>query len=288
MERAAARIREWGWEPVIGRHAAGRWGYLSGTDEQRLADLNEALRDPRSDALWFLRGGYGAMRILDGVDWEALAEHPRPLIGFSDNTAIHLGAQRLGLVTFHGPHPATATLSEFSERGLLRALTDPTPMGTIPFPAGGPARAETLVAGVAEGPLVGGNLSLLAATAGTPYAMRATGAILVLEEVGEAGYRLDRLLSQLQLAGLLEGVAGVAVGAISECPDQGRADLPDPPRVVLDRLGELGVPIAHGFAFGHVDDHWTLPLGVRARLNADRGTLDILEPALEPTTGGGG
>lgn len=276
VDRAVDRVRAWGWEPRLGRHARGRHGYLSGTDAQRLEDLNDALRSD-TDAVWSLRGGYGTMRILEEIDWQALAARPRPVIGFSDNTALHLAIQRLGVVSLHGPHPAAADLTRFSEDGLLRALTVPEPAGRLPFPVGSPGRAETLRGGVAEGRLVGGNLSLLAATAGTPYAVRAEGAILFLEEVGETSYRVDRLLSQLRLARLLDGIAGVAVGTFSGCTVQSTPDNPSATDVLRDRLCDLGVPVAVGFPFGHVPDNWTLPLGARARLDADAGTLELLD-----------
>ena len=281
VDRALARIRGWGWEPLEGEHARRRHGYLAGSDDQRATDLNAALRDPHNDAIWFLRGGYGTMRILDRIDWRALLDRPRPVIGFSDITAVHLGIQQHGLVSFHGPHPAVPELPAYAERGIHRMLTDPSPLGPIPFPPGGPDRAHAVVGGSAEGALIGGNLSLLAATVGTPYEIRARGAILFLEEVGEPAYRVDRLLSQLRLAGVLDGIAGVAVGAISDSPDDPDDGLPAPADLLLDRLGELGIPVAFGFPFGHVPDNWTLPMGVRARLDADAGTLEMLEPAVE-------
>jgi muramoyltetrapeptide carboxypeptidase len=149
----------------------------------------------------------------------------------------------------------------------------------LPFPEVSEGRAETVRGGVAEGPLVGGNLSLVAATLGTPYAIQPEGALLFLEEVGEPAYRVDRLLTQLRLAGVLRSVAGVVVGAFSDPPD----DVEDPEavlEVLRDRLGDLGVPVAMGFPFGHVDDNWTLPVGVPARLDADAGTLALLEAAV--------
>jgi muramoyltetrapeptide carboxypeptidase len=280
VERAAERVFDWGWEPVIGENARGRTGYLAAPDAARAADFNAALRDPSNDAIWALRGGYGVMRILDALDWDALAARPRPVIGYSDNTAIHLAIQRLGAVSLHGPHPATPEFNDFSRDILLRVLTDDAPAGLLPFPDEGEGRAETIVPGVAEGPLVGGNLSLIAGTVGTPYQIRAAGAILFLEEVGEAAYKLDRLLTQLRLSGVLEGIAGVAVGAFSEVPDHQNLELPSVAEVVRDRLGDLGVPVALGFPFGHVEDNWTLPLGVRARLDAGAGTLELLESAV--------
>lgn len=280
VECAAARVSDWGWEPVVGEHARGRIGYLSGRDDARAADFNAALRDPYNDAIWCLRGGYGVMRILDRLDWDALAARPRPVIGYSDNTAIHLAIQRLGLVSFHGPHPATERFNDFSRDVLFRVLADDAPAGPLPFPADSPGRAETIVPGIAEGPLLGGNLSLLASTVGTPYAIRAEGAILFLEEVGEAAYKLDRLLSQLRLAGVLDRLAGIAVGAISEMPDAGRPDTPTGADVIRDLLGGLGIPVAMGFPFGHIEDNWTLPMGIRARLDADAGTLELVEAAV--------
>jgi muramoyltetrapeptide carboxypeptidase len=277
VDRAVERVHGWGWVPLVGDHSRGRHGYLAGTDEQRAADFNAALRSTDNDAIWCLRGGYGTMRIIDRLDWWALSERPRPLIGFSDNTALHLAAQRAGVVSFHGPHPAAEDLPVFAEQCLLEALTGSVTTAPLPFPAGGPDRGVTLTGGIAEGPLVGGNLSLIAATLGTPYEIRAAGAILFLEEVGEPAYRIDRLLSQLRLAGVLRSVAGVVVGAFSECPDEHSDETPAAEEVLLDRLQDLEVPVALGFPFGHVPESWTIPMGVRARLNADAGTLSLLE-----------
>ncbi|HEX2081211.1 MAG TPA: LD-carboxypeptidase [Longimicrobium sp.] len=277
VDRAIERVRSLGWEPVAGEFCRGRNGYLSGTDEERAADFNAALRDPSIGAVWLLRGGYGTMRILDDVHWDALARHPKALIGFSDNTAVHLAAQRAGVVSFHGPHPHAEEFPDFARDELLRVLTIPEPAGVLPFPPEG--RAETLAGGAAEGPLLGGNLSLLSSTLGTPYAVRAEGAILFLEEVGEHPYRLDRLLSHLRLAGVLSAAAGIAIGGITDTPEEAD-DEPDAMEVIHDRLGGLGIPVAAGFPFGHIDDNWTLPLGVRARLDADAGTLALLEPAV--------
>jgi len=279
VDRAVERVRGWGFEPVVGEHARKRHGYLAAPDPERAADFNAALRDDSVDALWCLRGGYGVMRILDEIDWPALARRPRPVIGFSDNTALHLAIRRHGVVSFHGPHPATETLTDFSADGLRCALTVAEPAGVLPFPEDG-ARAAAIAGGVAEGPLVGGNLSLVASTLGTPYAIQAEGALLFLEEVGEAAYRVDRLLSQLRLAGVLHSAAGIVVGAITEVTDAGEEHVPEIHEVLADRLGDLGIPVAYGFPFGHVDDNWTLPVGVRARLDAGAGTLELLEAAV--------
>ena len=278
VDRAVARVTEAGWVPVVGEHARGRRGFLSGSDAERANDLNSALAAEDVDAIWCLRGGYGTIRILDRIRWAPLAARPRPLIGFSDNTALHIAAQRVGVVTFHGPHPAVENLTPFSADLLHRLVTETEPLGELPFPPG--QRARTVVPGSAEGPLVGGNLSVLAALAGTNFAMRAAGAILFVEDVGEPGYRLDRLLSQLRMSGALDGVAGIAVGAFSENPDEDRDDLPSTTEIFLDRLDGLGIPVASGFPFGHIPDTWTLPVGARARLDAAAGTLELLEPGV--------
>jgi muramoyltetrapeptide carboxypeptidase len=309
VDRAIERVESLGWEPVAGEFCRGRRGYLSGSDQERAADLNRALRDPSIGAVWFLRGGYGTMRILDDVDWDALARHPKALIGFSDNTAVHLAAQRAGVVSFHGPHPHAQAFPDFARDEMLRVLTVAEPAGVLPFPPDGSVESEKappktrkrpssagrgkgtrsresagrtatpLTGGAAEGPLLGGNLSLLSSTLGTPYAVRPEGAILFIEEVGEHTYRLDRLLSHLKLAGVLSAVAGIAIGGITDTPEEENGG-PDAMEVIHDRLGGLGIPVATGFPFGHIDDNWTLPLGVHARLDADAGTLALLEPAV--------
>jgi muramoyltetrapeptide carboxypeptidase len=278
VDRAVERVRGLGWEPVPGAGCRAREGYLAGSDASRAADLNAALRDPAVDAVWMLRGGYGTMRLLEAVDWRALAERPKALIGFSDNTALHLGALRAGVVSFHGPHPHTREFPAFSRDALVRVTSATAAAGLLPHPPALPA-AEAIADGVAEGRLVGGNLSLVAATLGTPYAVPADGAILFLEEVGEHAYRIDRLLTQLRLAGVLARVAGVAVGRVTEVPP-GEEGGPGAQAVLRDRLAGLGVPVVAGLPFGHVAESWTLPEGIRARLDAGAGTLTLLEGAV--------
>jgi muramoyltetrapeptide carboxypeptidase len=280
VDRAEARVRELGWEPIVGPSARKRSGYLAGSDAERVADFNAALRSMENDAIWCLRGGYGNMRILPELELSRLRDRPRPLIGFSDNTALHLALQRLGVMSFHGPHAATENFPPFAARGLLSVTTNAVEAGYLPFPDGSAGRAETLVGGVATGRLIGGNLSLVAATVGTPYQIQPEGSILFLEEVGEPSYRIDRMLTQLLLAGIFDGIAGIAIGAISECPDTGTPHLPEPRAVLLDRLERLKIPLAFGFPIGHVPENWTIPMGVLSRLDASAGTLEILEPAV--------
>ena len=273
VERAEATARRLGWEPAVGPNALRHADYFAGSDAERAADVNAALRDPRVDAVWCLRGGYGAMRILPLVDWEALRARPRGVIGYSDVTALHCAAaaEVPGLVTFHGP-TARATLPPFSERSLLAALRqEGDPCGVAPT-------ARTLRPGLARGRLAGGNLALLAALAGTRWAPRFAGAIAVFEDVNEAVYRVDRMLRQLLLAGAFDGCVAVAFGHCTTCPeecdDDGRRTLDD---VVAELTSYLDVPALAGIPVGHIADQWTLPLGALAEVDADARTIHVVE-----------
>ena len=276
LTRAEDNARAFGWEPVASPNALARAGYFAGPDADRLDDLNTALRDPRVDAIWCVRGGYGAMRLLDGVDYAALARRPRPLIGYSDITALHCAVHaRAGVGTFHGP-TARARLSDFTRESLHRAVVDGAD------PCGEGAGARVLRRGRAEGWLAGGNLAVLAALAGTAYAPRFDGAIVVIEDVNEAVYRIDRLLRQLLLAGAFAGCRALAFGHFTEVPPGGGDG--DGERALDDVLRELadtlGVPCVAGMPVGHIDDQWTIPLGAPAALDADAIRLTVLPHAV--------
>ncbi len=290
-ERGVAVLEGLGLRVVRGRHLGARRGYLAGDDGERARDLLDAFADPEVRAVFCLRGGYGSLRILPLLDYGLIAAHPKALVGYSDVTALLLAVHRLGgLVVFHGPmvasdlgrSPGRATLA-----WLRRALFAPEPLGALPVPEDGPDPV-TVRGGVAEGELVGGNLSLVASTLGTPYEIETDGRLLFLEEVGEEPYRLDRLLTHLRNAGKLARVAGVALGHLGAWP--GAADASrwvEVRRVVEELLGGLGVPVLAGLPFGHGPWNLTLPLGVRAVLDATGGTLTLVEPATEPPPGRG-
>jgi len=287
LTRADALCRALDYEPVLGTHAGGHYGYFSGTDEERLADLNAALRDPAIDAIWCIRGGYGVTRILDGVDFEALARRPRPVIGYSDITALLAGVtRRAGIVAFHAP-TARAEMPLFTRRHFGLVLTDPEPAGLLePLPLPPDVlvphenRVVTIRGGVAEGPLAGGNLTLLQCLIGSPYFPDLDGALLFLEDVNEDLYRIDRMLAHLRMVGALAGVRGVLIGRFSAMKrhiNDGALGLDE---VLGHYFRPLGVPVAHGFPIGHIGDQWTIPVGVRARLDADACTVELLEPAV--------
>jgi muramoyltetrapeptide carboxypeptidase len=279
LERAVRNARAFGWEPTIGVHALARRGYFAGSDAQRLADLNEALADGAVDGVWCVRGGYGAMRLLPGVDYDALRRRPKPIVGYSDVTALHAAAGRVaGLVSYHGP-TARAELTPFSRDSLARAVGGggDDPCGAaLDAPRRDDAPApRTLRGGRARGVLAGGNLALVAALTGTPYAPRLDEAILVLEDVNEAVYRVDRMLRQLLLAGALAGVRGIAFGRCTACPEESDDGARTLAEVVAEIADALAVPCALHLPVGHIDDQWTVPLGAVAELDADALTLTV-------------
>ncbi|WP_242434294.1 S66 peptidase family protein [Streptomyces sp. CB01580] len=275
-------LRRWGLEPVEAPHARAvhpELEYLAGADEARARDLQEAWCDPSVDAVICARGGYGAHRMVDLVDWAAMrAAGPKVFIGYSDITVLHEAfAERLGLVTLHGPMVGTETfLKDPDTQESLRAtLFEPETVRTLGLPG-----ARTLVPGTARGVTFGGCVSLLAAGIGTPHARTsARGGLLVIEDTTEDPYSVDRILTHLSRAGALAGIAGVACGSWEGCGpyEQVRA-------VLADRLGALGVPVVEELGFGHGPTGLTIPLGVPAVLDApaDGGpaTLTTEVPAL--------
>ncbi|MCM2580187.1 S66 peptidase family protein [Streptomyces meridianus] len=269
-------LRGWGLVPVAATHTLDRhprFGYLAGTDEARARDLQDAWCDPSVAAVLCARGGYGAQRIVDLLDWDALrAAGPKAFVGYSDVTALHEAwATRLGLVTLHGPMPASVSFLEDtpSREQLRQALFEPLEPRVLTSP-----EARTMVPGRASGITLGGCLSLLAAELGTPHARPgAAGGILLLEDVGDRPYALDRMLTQLLRAGWLDGVAGVALGSWEDC-----GPYEEVRSVLLDRLGGLGVPVVEQIGFGHCASTATVPLGVPAVLDAEAGTLTVNAP----------
>ncbi|HEX6559330.1 MAG TPA: LD-carboxypeptidase [Longimicrobiales bacterium] len=274
IEISLERCRSLGLEPVLGRAARSRLGFLAGPDEARAADLQNALLDDSVDAVWALRGGYGTVRLLEYLDWAPMRDKPKAFIGFSDNTTLHLTLFNAGVVSFHGPHPGGDFPPE-TRAAFERVLFDDAPAGELPLRAEDPA-PRTLHPGRAHGPLVGGNLSLLAAACGTGTCLQARGCIVFIEDVSEAAYRVDRALQQLLASGAFVGVAGLAFGRFTPAPDD---DLPID--AVLDEFAQrLGVPAVLDFPIGHIEHNWTVPLGVEAQLDADAARLTITEAAV--------
>jgi muramoyltetrapeptide carboxypeptidase len=277
LRRGIAILESWGLVVQVGEHVLDRHPtlpYLAGLDVHRAADLQAAWCDPDVDAVLCVRGGYGAMRMADLLDWQAMAEAgPKLFTGSSDITALHeaIGAQ-LDLVTLFAPLIASElSFDAGGQEHFRRTLFEPESVLTLTGPA-----ATSLNDGVASGVIVGGNLSLLASGAGAAGAfVPPDEAIVVLEDVNEEPYQVDRMLTQLLRSGWFLGATGVALGSWKGC-----GSLDEVRDVVSDLLVGLGIPVVWEFGFGHCPDQLTIPLGARATLDADQGTLTLEEPAL--------
>lgn len=269
--RAEEIVRSLGLVPRVMPSASRKLGYLAGTDDERAADFNAALRDPDVRGIFALRGGYGTMRILDRIDYDAISGDPKVVLGYSDLTALlNAITQRTGVVTFHGPVAALSQFTDKEVRWLRAAVMSGEPLGTLHVP-----QARSLSGGAAYGRLAGGNLSLIAGLVGTSDEIDASGAILIIEDVDEPPYRIDRMLTQLRLSGAFDRAAGVIAGGWTNCDvaeDHVYAGL-RLADVLEDRLRDLGIPVLLDLPIGHIHEQWTLPLGAWAQLDADAHTL---------------
>jgi len=283
--KGIAKLRELGFEVSLGDcvRELRTSGYLSGTDRQRAEELNEAFRDDKVAAVFCVTGGYGTPRMLPYVDYELIESKPKTFLGYSDITALHIAIhQKSNLVTFHGPMVISmgSEFSDYSEKWLLRAVANPEPIGEITNPIDGPI-IKTITEGTASGKLVGGNISLMAATLGSPYEINTKNKLLFMEEIDDPPYLIDRNLTALWLAGKLQDAAGIIVGEIARSKlREGEASL-TLWEVLRDRIGLAGKPAVYGFSCGHGKHHLTLPIGVEARLDATKGVLLIEENATE-------
>jgi len=273
-------------KPKFGRNVRKRNGYLGGSIEERLEDLHAMFADGSVDAVFAIRGGYGSGQLLDRIDYDLLRKNPKIFLGFSDITAMHLAIQkRAGLVTFHGP-VALSEFSDYTQKHFRRALFETAPLGALTNPPdSNPLRPShtlrTIRGGKARGALVGGNLTLISTTMGTPFEIDTRGRILLLEDIDEQPYSIDRMLTQLRLAGKLDSAAGLVFGECYLCRPRDYKPAFDSTlsfgEVLDEILGKLRIPVLSGLTFGHTDDQLTLPLGVMATLDADKGELVIEE-----------
>lgn len=274
VELGESQLREAGFATVRRGDLTDCSGYLAGDDGRRLGELVELIADESVDAILCARGGYGCHRIVASLDPLRVRAAAKPLIGFSDITTLLLWQRKsAGLVGFHGPmlERSQGMLPEELD-SLAAALRGDAPAVLEGEPRGG---------GRGEGPLVGGSLTLLAASLGTPWEVDTRGAILLFEDVSEKPYAIDRMLQQLRAAGKLDDLAGVGVGYLTDCVDPKR-ETPSAEDVVLEALAPLGVPIVLGLPFGHGRPNLTWPIGVRGALDGERGALEVLEAGVEP------
>lgn len=281
---AVEALRQLGCRVVLGSTVrSGRRRYLAAPDQMRAHELMELVADPTVDAILCARGGYGVMRLLPFLEWEHFRHFSKPLIGFSDITALLLAlTTRARIVTYHGP-VAVSTFDAFTLDSFRRVLFLPDGVAR-PWSMQDP-RWEVLAPGIASGPLLGGNLSLLVSLLGTPYEPDFRGAVLFLEDVGEEPYRVDRMLTQLLLAGKLQQCVAVLLGRFRAPWGRGqeRSSIgwqPPLPEVFRERLGNLGIPVLAGLPLGHLRSKLTLPLGVWAEVNTQTCTIRLLEASV--------
>jgi muramoyltetrapeptide carboxypeptidase len=284
LNRGLTKLRELGFEVSLGDCVRNlrTWGYLSGTDKERADELNEAFRDDNVDAVFCVRGGYGTPRILPFLDYDLIKRNPKILLGYSDITTVHIALnQKSDLVTFHGPMIASelgGELTSYTEDWLIRAITKPEPLGEVTNPPDGPI-IKTINEGEASGILVGGNLSLIVRTLGTPFEIDTKGRLLVIEYTEDPPMQLDGDLTQLWLAGKLQDAAGIIIGEITDCKPPNTDPSLTLWDVLKDRIEPLKKPAIYGLCCGHGVHHVTLPMGVEGTLDATERRLVIEESA---------
>lgn len=290
FETALENMAKLGFRVKYSPNMRVRKGFLAGTDQQRAADLHAMFTDDEVQGIFCARGGYGSARLLPYINYDLIRSNPKVFIGYSDITALHFGIfGKTGLVTFHGPVGA----SEFSDftsdcfRKVVMKGKGKVEIGQAREDrekAEGQYRLRVISPGKSEGPLVGGNLSLVSSLTGTPFDLDFSGKIVFLEEVGESPYRIDRMITQLLLAGKLQQAAGIALGVCNDCdykptdPDFG--DTTSLWETLSDRLAGLGIPVLYGLSFGHVSNNATLPMGINTLLDTEKGSLTLLEEAV--------
>lgn len=282
--RAVEFANSLGLIPVFGKHIRAKRGYLAGRDEERLEDLHAMFFNPDIRAVWCIRGGYGCTRLLPMINYSKIRANPKPLIGYSDVTALHMAIHKhAGLLSFHGP-VASSEQSEYTQGYLRQAL-----FGASPYVIRMSADNDRLAGerqefqwfnwrtGKAKGRLIGGNLSLLAALVGSPYAPSYAGHIVYLEDIGEKPYRIDRLITQMKQGSDLWEAAAIVLGVFNDCeakPGERSLTLME---TLEDHFADFPRPVAYGFSFGHIDHQFTLPVGVLAEVDVDMKEIRILE-----------
>jgi muramoyltetrapeptide carboxypeptidase len=283
IEKAVAYLERSGYRTKIGRHAMDQVGYLAGTDEDRAADVNEMLEDRSVRAVVAIRGGYGTPRILDRVNYAALRRDPKIIIGYSDLTALLLAIfQKTGLVTFSGPMAGVEmwnTIDPYTEEHFWRVVTSASKIGELKNPDEEPLRGPGK--GKAAGRLLGGNLSLLISLIGTPYSPSYRGSVLFVEDVDEAPHRVDRMFSQLRHAAILDQAKALVLGRFTDCkPTDPSKPFLSIEQVLAEVESAAKIPVLSNFQYGHIPRKLTIPIGIRAVVDAVRRTVTVAESAV--------
>lgn len=274
-----------GFKVVHGRSCYENYGYLAGDDELRAFDINTMFRNPKIDAIFCMRGGYGSIRILDLIDYNVIHKNPKIFMGYSDITALHIAiVQKTNLVTFHGPMLTSDFLSpgfeSYTKASMLKALTRPIPLGKIESPIE-ETKSTMLKPGNAQGEIIGGNLSLLVSTLGTPYEIDTRGKILLIEETGEEPYKIDRMLTQLRLSGKLYDVEGIALCQFTNCEPSDSTKSFSLDEMFKEVFSFFKKPIIKNVYTGHGESMATIPLGVLGKIDGSKGVFIVEENAVK-------
>ena len=287
LQKAVVNAENLGFKVALSKNIRSKRGFTAGTDAERLADLHWAFQDTKINGVWCARGGYGCGRILQNIDYQIIKKNPKALIGYSDITALlNAITCKTGLITFHGPVGASE-FPEFTHNHFQNTLMFPNTIQKLALAVANAEQEDSIYhsfsirSGKAKGELVGGNLSLLAAMVGTPFQPVFKNKIVFIEDVGERPYRIDRMLTQLRQGTDLQQAAGIALGIFADCEAKEGSDSLTLKQTLTDRLADLGMPVAYGLSFGHIDHQITLPIGIAASFDADQFSLTLNEAAVE-------
>ncbi len=283
INKGVAYFERLGYQVEVGKNVGKYSGYLAGSDEERIEDLHAMFADNKIKAIICVRGGYGSPRLLDKIDYRLIRKNPKIFVGYSDVTALQLAFfHKANLVTFAGPMLAVdfhSEINRYTEENFWRTITSTKKMGKVILPEG-----ETLLSlkkGKADGEIIGGNLSLILSLLGTPFLPKMKNKILFFEDIDEAPYKIDRMLNQLLISGILENLSGLLLGEFSDCVEKDA----DKKTLTLDEvlqnyLGDLPFPVIKNFPHGHRKANYTIPFGIRTKINADKSYVEFLESAV--------
>jgi len=282
IEKAVAYLEKLGYRVEVGKNVGNKIGYLAGTDEERLDDFHSMFSNKEVKAIICLRGGYGTPRIVDGIDYKLIAKNPKIFVGYSDVTAIQMAIyKKTGLVTFAGPMAAVDLwndINRYSEELFWRILTSNKKLGRLALPEN--AEMKTVTKGKMKGRILGGNLALITAMMGSPFLPKFDDSILMLEDVSEVPYRLDRMFNQLKVADVFNKVEGVLLGQFTDCEAKDDDPTFTVAEVMENYFRKLKIPVVENFPHGHVKEKATVPFGIEIKVNGDKNFVEYLESAV--------
>ena len=283
IENGVKYLEKLGYRVEIGENVGKVHGYLAGSDDERVADIHAMFKNKNVKAIFSIRGGYGSGRLLDKLDFSLIKKNPKIFVGYSDITSLHMAIfKKTGLVTFAGPMLApdfSGSINEFAEENFWKILTSSKKIGKLHNPRD--EKFYALTSGRGEGVILGGNLAVLASLMGTDYLPNLKNSILLLEDIGEVPYRIDRLLNQFKLAKIFESAKGVILGRFVDCYEKDKLnDVIKLNEVIEHYFSQLKIPVLYSFSHGHIKENLTIPLGLNCKLNTSRGFVEILENAV--------